>query len=43
LLCVVSMIIGIGFAVCRFVLRERMSQKSTHQTEQDEIMRLRLQ
>ncbi len=42
LLCVVSMVIGFGFAVVRFMLSGHESNQSTNQTEQNEIIRLRL-
>jgi hypothetical protein len=42
LLCVVSFVVGFGFAVLRFILRRRANQKSIQQTEQDEIIQLRL-
>jgi hypothetical protein len=42
LLCVVSLVVGSGFAVFRFMFRGYVSKKSVQQTEQDEIIRLRL-
>jgi hypothetical protein len=42
LLCVVSLVVGSGFAVFRFMFRGYASKKSVQQTEQDEIIRLRL-
>ena len=42
LLCIVSIVIGFGFAVLRFKLRGHASKESIHKNEQNEFIRLRL-